>query len=178
MLVTGVLDKLAGNGRVIVLSSDAHRAAPKGGIDFDNLDGKQGYSGWEAYGRSKLANILFAKQLAKRFQGTARVANSVHPGVIHTNLNRHMNPAVEMFYALAKPISLKTVSEGAATEVWAAVHPDAGRISGEYLADCNVATPRKLALDSALAEKLWSVSEELAHELSESSGPANVGAAP
>jgi NAD(P)-dependent dehydrogenase (short-subunit alcohol dehydrogenase family) len=162
ILVTGLLDKLAGDGRVVVVSSDAHRGAPKGGIQFDNLAGQQGYSGWAAYGQSKLANILFAKQLAKRFQGSARVANALHPGVISTNLDRHMNPLVGIAYAVAKPIALKSIPEGAATEVWAAVHPDAAKISGEYLSDCNVATPRKLANDPALAERLWTKSEEIA----------------
>ena len=63
--------------------------APKGGIEFDNLSGEKGYSAWRAYGQSKFANILFAKELARRFGGTARTANALHPGVIFdTNLNR------------------------------------------------------------------------------------------
>lgn len=164
LLVTGLQHKLAPDGRVVVVSSDAHRAA-KGGIQFDNLDGQKGYSGWAAYGQSKLANILFAKQLAKRFEGTARVANALHPGVIATNLGRHMNPLVGVAYAVAKPVALKTIPQGAATEVWAAVHPDAARISGEYLSDCNVAEPRRLANDPALAERLWSKSEEIVASL-------------
>jgi NAD(P)-dependent dehydrogenase (short-subunit alcohol dehydrogenase family) len=165
MLVTGLLDRLAPNGRVVMLSSDAHRAAPKVGIDFDNLDGSKRYSGWAAYGRSKLANLLFAKSLAKRFRGSARVANAVHPGVIHTPLSRHMNPLVEIAYAIANPIALKSVGEGAATEVWAAVHPGGASLSGEYLADCNVARPRRLAEDDALAERLWAETEKLVARL-------------
>jgi NAD(P)-dependent dehydrogenase (short-subunit alcohol dehydrogenase family) len=165
MLVTGLLDKLTPDGRVVMLSSDAHRAAPKVGIDFDNLDGSKGYSGWAAYGRSKLANLLFAKSLAKRFQGSARVANGVHPGVIDTPLSRYMNPIVKVAYAVANPLVLKTVPEGAATETWAAVHPDAARISGEYLADCNVAKPRRLAESTELAERLWVETEKLVARL-------------
>ena len=165
ILVTGLSDKLAGDGRVVVVSSDAHRGAPKEGIQFDNLAGERGYSGWSAYGQSKLANILFAKQLAKRFLGSARVANALHPGVISTNLDRHMNPLVGIANAVAKPIVLKSIPEGAATEVWAAVHPDSAKISGEYLSDCNVTTPRRLASDPALAERLWAKSEEIARSL-------------
>lgn len=165
LLVTGLLGKLAIDGRVVVVSSDAHRAAPPGGIQFDNLAGEKSYSSWAAYGQSKLANILFAKQLAKRFQGSARVANALHPGVIDTNLSRHMNPLVGVAYAIAKPVALKSIPEGAATEVWAAVHPDAARVSGEYLSDCNVAEPRRLAKDPALAERLWQRSEEIAAAL-------------
>lgn len=161
LLVTGLLDKLALDGRVVVLSSDAHRGAPKGGIDFDNLAGERSYSGWQAYARSKLANLLFAKQLARRFRGSKRVANSVHPGVIATNLDRHMNPLVGVGLALARPLALKTPAQGAATEVWAAVHPDAAGLSGEYLSHCNVAKPRPVALDEALAEQLWTKTEQI-----------------
>ena len=161
LLVTGLLDKLAPDGRVVVVSSDAHRTAPKGGIDFDNLSGERGYSAWQAYGQSKLANLLFAKQLAKHFRGSSRVANAVHPGVIQTNLGRHMNPVLSAALTLAGPLVLKSMPEGAATEVWAAVHPAAAQISGEYLSDCNVAKPRRIALDDALAERLWTKTEEI-----------------
>jgi NAD(P)-dependent dehydrogenase (short-subunit alcohol dehydrogenase family) len=161
MLVTGLLDRLTPSGRVVVLSSDAHRAAPPDGIDFDNLDGAKGYSGWSAYGRSKLANLLFAKGLARRFQGSARVANAVHPGVIHTNLSRHMNPLANVAFAVARPLALKNIGQGAATEVWAAVHPAAASVNGQYLSDCNIAKPRRRAEDPALAERLWTETERL-----------------
>ena len=161
ILVTGLLDKLAPTGRVVMLSSAAHRQAPKVGIDFDNLAGEKGYSGWTAYGRSKLANLLFAKQLARRFKGTQRVANAVHPGVIRTNLSRHMNPLAGAAIAISSPLFLKSVGQGAATGVWAAVHPAAAALSGEYLADCNVARPLSLANDEALAERLWTETEKL-----------------
>ena len=88
ILVTQLLDRLTEDARVVVVSSGAHRAAPKGGIEFDNLSGARGYRPSRAYGQSKLANLLFAKELARRFDGTARTANAVHPGVIHTNLGR------------------------------------------------------------------------------------------
>lgn len=165
MLVTGLLDRLAPEGRVVMLSSEAHRAAPKEGIDFDNLDGANGYSPWAAYGRSKLANLLFAKSLAKYFRGSSRVANAVHPGVIQTNLARHMNPLVGVAFALAGPVALKTIPQGAATETWAAVHPGAAHLNGEYLADCNIARPRRRAEDPALAERLWTVTEQLVAQL-------------
>ena len=67
MLVTGMFGTLATDARVIVLSSRAHESAPKSGIEFDNLSGEKGYSAWRAYGQSKMANILFAKELARRF---------------------------------------------------------------------------------------------------------------
>ena len=70
ILVNGLLDSLTASGRVTMLSSRAHEAAPKGGIDFDNLSGEKGYSAWSAYGQSKFANLLFAKELAQRLSRT------------------------------------------------------------------------------------------------------------
>ena len=84
ILVTGLLDRLADDGRVVMLSSEAHRSAPATGIELDNLSGAAGYRGWTAYGQSKLANLLFAAELGRRFAGSERTAYSVHPGVIKT----------------------------------------------------------------------------------------------
>ena len=162
LLVTGLLGQLAANGRVVLLSSAAHRNAPRAGIEFDNLSGERGYSGWQAYGQSKFANLLFAKQLARRLAGTQQVALAVHPGVIHTNLARNMNPVIDFALRAIGPLFLKTVPQGAATEVFAAVHPAAAALSGSYLADCNVARPRADAEDPALARRLWEVSEQSA----------------
>ncbi|MEO8800827.1 MAG: SDR family NAD(P)-dependent oxidoreductase, partial [Polyangiaceae bacterium] len=124
ILVTGLLDVLASDARVVSLSSAGHNLAPKEGIDFDNLDGAKSYSPWTAYGRSKLANILFAKELARKFEGTSKTANAVHPGVISTNLARHSKLAA-FGYALGGPIALKNVAQGAATETLVAVSPKA-----------------------------------------------------
>ena len=165
MLVTGLLDSLADDGRVVMLSSMAHEHAPKGGIQFDNLDGARGYSAWGAYGQSKFAMLLFAKELQRRFAGTRKTAYAVHPGVIRTNLARSMGGFVNAVMAIAGPLFLKTIPQGAATEVFAAVHPKALPLAGQYLADCNAATPRKDAEDAALAQKLWTVSEQIVQDL-------------
>lgn len=165
MLVTGLLDSLTDDGRVVMLSSMAHSQAPKGGIQFDNLDGGRGYSSWGAYGQSKFANLLFAKELQRRFTGTRKTAYAVHPGVIHTNLARSMGGAAQAVMAIAGPLFFKTVPQGAATEVFAAVHPKALALAGQYLADCNAATPRKDAEDAELARQLWTVSEQIVKRL-------------
>jgi len=81
MLVTGLLDVLSDTGRVVMLSSSAHAQAPKAGIQFDNLSGERGYRPWGNYGQSKLANLLFAKELQRRFAGSNQTAYAVHPGV-------------------------------------------------------------------------------------------------
>ncbi len=161
ILVTGLLDQLTETGRIVMLSSAAHKMAPRGGIQFDNLDGAKSYGGWSAYGQSKIANLLFAKELARRFQGTKKTANAVHPGVIKTNLSRNMNGAVEVIFGLVSPLFLKSVEQGAATEVYVATHPDAAQVSGKYFADSNVAKARSDAEDAELAKKLWDVSEKI-----------------
>ncbi|HYQ81841.1 MAG TPA: SDR family oxidoreductase, partial [Anaeromyxobacteraceae bacterium] len=165
ILVTGLLDRLAPDGRVVVLSSDAHQMAPRGGIEFDNLSGEKGYQAWRAYGQSKMANLLFAKELARRLAGTGKTANAVHPGVIKTNLSRHMNPVVQAAFGLVGPLVLKTVEQGAATEAYVATHPTLATTSGLYFADCNVARPRRDAEDPALAARLWEVSERMVASL-------------
>ncbi|MBX3228610.1 MAG: SDR family oxidoreductase [Labilithrix sp.] len=165
MLVNGLLDQLTDTGRVVMLSSDAHKRAPRGGIDFDNLDGSRGYSSFGAYGRSKIANILFALELSNRLRGTKRTANSLHPGVIDTNLARNMNPLVGAFYAVAGPLALKSIPQGAATQVFVATHPSLEGVSGKYFSNCNVARPRRDGTDEATAKKLWTVTEEIVAKL-------------
>jgi NAD(P)-dependent dehydrogenase (short-subunit alcohol dehydrogenase family) len=165
ILVTGLLDQLTDTGRVVMLSSGAHKMAPKEGIQFDNLAGTVGQKDMASYGQSKLANLLFAKELARRFVGTKKTANAVHPGVIHTNLGRHTNPVFMFFFGLLGPLALKSVAQGAATEVYVATNPAAASISGEYFADCNVAKARADADDAAMAKKLWGVSEKIVAEL-------------
>ena len=165
LLVTSLLDDLADDGRVVMLSSDAHKGAPKAGIQFDNLDCRRGYSPWANYGQSKLANHLFARQLAKRFEGTAKTANSVHPGVIHTNLARSMNPIARVALSIGAPLVLKSVGEGAATQCYVAVHPDVAGVSGTYFADCNESHTSAHGRDDAMAEKLWETSERIVAEV-------------
>lgn len=162
ILVTGLLEQLTAGGRVVMLSSGAHSMAPKGGIEFDHLDGSKSYSSWRAYGQSKFANLLFAKELARRFAGTERTANAVHPGVIVTNLWRHMNPAARATLGAVMPLFLKTVPQGAATQVYVATSPALASVSGKYFADCNITPPRPDSEDPATAKKLWDVSEEIA----------------
>lgn len=167
ILVTGLLDSLTDNARVVMLSSSAHTQAPKGGIEFDNLDGKKRYTPWGAYGQSKISNLLFAKELARKFAGTKKTANAVHPGVIQTNLGRNMglNAVLRAGFSAMSAMVLKNVGEGAATQCYVAVNPGAEGINGEYFADCNVAKCREDAKDPALAKKLWDRSEQIVAEV-------------
>lgn len=159
LLVTELLEQLTEEGRVVVLSSDAHALVPQGGMSFDKFSA--GVADRHTYARSKLANVLFAKELARRFAGTKRTANAVHPGVIYTNLGRHTNPVFLFLFGLLGPFVLKSVSQGAATGVYVATNPAAASVSGAYFADCNVAKASPDADDEALAKRLWDFSEQL-----------------
>lgn len=161
MLVTGLLDHLTATGRVVMLSSDAHNMAPKEGIRFEDLTFKNGYRPWTAYGQSKLANMLFARTLAHRFQGTGRTANSLHPGVIATNLGRHMNIVARVGFPVAAMIAMKSIPQGAATQCYVATHPSLENVSGEYFYDCNVGKSSSNGRDEAMAERLWTVTEQI-----------------
>jgi WW domain-containing oxidoreductase len=167
LLVTELLDFLAEHSRVVVVSSEAHRRAPPGGIEFDNLSGERGYRPFRAYGQSKMANLLFAKELARRLQGTGRTVNALHPGVIPTRIGRHLPPlAAKLIFGIGSLLFLKTIPQGAATQCYAAVHPAAAQISGAYLMNCQLSEPRSEANDVALAGRLWAVSTQIVAKLS------------
>lgn len=152
-------------GRFVILSSRAHLRAPDGGIEFDNLSGENGeYDGWTAYGQSKLANALCARALAKRLNGTTATANSLHPGVINTNLGRHLPWYMSWGGAMFGWAFMKNVEEGATTQTYLATNPALDGVSGLYFADCNPAEGSEYVTDDDLAEKLWTVSEGLMRE--------------
>ena len=160
ILVTGLTEQLSETGRVVVVSSIAHMRAAKGGIEFDNLDGTKGYNPWRHYAQAKFANILFVKELARRFSGTNRTANAVHPGVVRTNLDRN-NLGGRILYRLAGPILVKNVAQGAATQMFVATHPAVAAESGNYFADCMITRSRPDTNDPAIAKKLWEISEHI-----------------
>ncbi len=165
IFATGLLDALAPAGRVVVVSSLAHRMAPETGISFDDLSGEASYDPWERYGQSKLANILFARSLQKRFEGTAKVASSLHPGVIKTNLGRNNPTDTQAFFDQMNPEDIKTIPQGAATQCLLAARPEAANAAGRYYSDCQPTTPTPLGLDDELADKLWRTSEEIVSKI-------------
>ncbi len=165
MLVNGLVDTLTLDGRVVVVSSEAHRQAPRETIQFDDLEARKRYWPWVAYAQSKIANILFAKELSRRFQGSKRTANALHPGVIYTNLSRHMSTAMNVLWAAGGPLFLKSIPEGAATQTFLAAHPSAASQSGLYFSHANPAKPRRDAEDLDKAERLWDVSEAIVSKL-------------
>jgi NAD(P)-dependent dehydrogenase (short-subunit alcohol dehydrogenase family) len=166
ILVNRLLERVtsAPQGRVIVVGSVAHQFVPMGGIQFDNLSGK----GWErqAYGHSKLANGLFSLELSKRLAGTRATSNSLHPGVVATNIMRNMNfrpPAGggNRGGGGGGGFSFETPAQGAATSCYLASHPSLAGVTGLYFVDCNPADQSEMQKDPAMAAKLWQVSTEL-----------------
>lgn len=154
--------KAAPQGRVVTVSSQGYQWAPEAGIMFDNLDGSWGeYSPMEAYGHSKLANGLFSIELAKRLEGSTATSNSIHPGVINTNLGRHFPWYVRVLAAVAGWTFMKPVEAGTATQVYAATAPALSDTSGYYFEDCNPVVAGFHMEDAEMASKLWAVSKEL-----------------
>ena len=166
LLVNRLLERLylAWQGRIVMVASrTAYRDAPGAGIDFDRLDGSGRYRDREAYGQSKLANVLFAYELGKQLRGTRITANSLHPGVIDTEIDRNLNPALRLGFRMLALVSGKTVEQGAATSCFVATSPLLGSTSGKYFEDCNavrVAGNPHMQND-ALAARLWDVSAEM-----------------
>lgn len=156
----------APQGRFVILSSRAHGRAPKDGIQFDDLAFEnQEYSSWATYGHSKLANALCSLELAQRLSGTTTTSNSVHPGVINTNLGRHMPWYMQWAGKLLGWTFMKTIEEGAATQTYVATSPGLAGVNGYYFVDCNPdpgQTPHMR--DAAMASRLWQVSEELTRD--------------
>ena len=163
LLTNLLLDKLkAGNAaRVVTVSSMAHRGAT---LDFDDLNWeKRKFKGLGAYGASKLANILFTKELQRRLSGTTATANCFAPGMVRTQFGGFGSDQgflVNVVYAVAKPFAISP-EQGADSLVWLATSPDAASLRGEYVSKRRVVTPQKQALDSKLASDLWALSEDL-----------------
>jgi NAD(P)-dependent dehydrogenase (short-subunit alcohol dehydrogenase family) len=155
----------APQGRVVVVSSgSAYRDAPGAGIEFDNLSGERSYEPRRAYGHSKLANVLFARELARRFAGTRATANSLQPGVIMTNLGRYL-PWYELLGAkLFGWAFMKSVEAGAATQTYLAARPELAGVNGHFFKDCNPILVPGPMQDDAMAARLWEVSADLVRE--------------
>ncbi|KAJ9679471.1 hypothetical protein PVL29_021413 [Vitis rotundifolia] len=149
-------------GRIVNVSSMAHRYPYREGIRFDKINDKPGYSRLFAYGQSKLANVLHANQLARRFKedGVDITANSLHPGAIVTNLFRPSSIVSGLVNTVGKLV-LKNIQQGAATTCYVALHPQVKGVSGQYFSDCNIAEPSSQAKDPELAKKLWEFSMNL-----------------
>lgn len=144
--------------RIVSTSSDAHRYMK---LDFDDLQSAKKYSAFGAYGKSKLANVLFTRELARRLQGTGVTANCLHPGFVATRFGDQSGGAIGGFFRLAKTFAISP-EKGAQTIVYLASSDEVAGVTGEYVYKCRKATPTREALDDTSARRLWLESEKIA----------------
>jgi NAD(P)-dependent dehydrogenase (short-subunit alcohol dehydrogenase family) len=166
ILTNRLMDRLymSTQGRIVnVASRAAYRGAPDEGIWFDDLAMSSEYSDSLAYGQSKLANVLFSLKLAELLRGTRITTNSLHPGVINTDIDRNLNPITRFGFGVLTALKGKTIEEGAATSCYVATSNKLGNISGRYFEDCDAITIENKGhmQDMAMADKLLQKSIEL-----------------
>ncbi len=154
-----LLDVLKGSApaRVVNVSSDAHRGQV---LDFDNLQGEKEYAGFPIYGRSKLMNVLFSNELARRLEGSDVTSNALHPGFVATEFGKNNGKLMSLVMKLMSPIA-KSPDEGASTSIYLASSAEVEGVSGRYFTDKKIVEPDPAALDQVAAERLWDLSLEL-----------------
>jgi NAD(P)-dependent dehydrogenase (short-subunit alcohol dehydrogenase family) len=159
LLTNLLMDSLRSSNpsRVVNVSSSAHQQAR---IDFEDLQGAHRYRGWSAYGRSKLANLLFTFELARRLEGTGVTANAVHPGLVATGLLTN-NGLAGRLMNLGLRVAGRGVAAGAETIVYLASSPEAAGVTGEYFVEKKAVPSSQAARDAAAAGRLWQISAEL-----------------
>ena len=161
LLTNLLLDALKASApaRIINVSSNAHAS---GKIEFDNLQGEREY-GPRAYDNSKLANILFTMELARRLEGTGVTANALHPGFVATGFAKNNGKLIAALVSLITPLVARSPAKGAETSVYLASSPSVEGITGKYFYDSHIIPPAPQATDMVVARKLWDVSAQMAH---------------
>jgi NAD(P)-dependent dehydrogenase (short-subunit alcohol dehydrogenase family) len=159
LLTSLLLDRLKASApaRIVSTSSDAHQSAS---IPFDDLNAERSWGGFgfPRYGETKLANILFTVELARRLAGTGVTANAFHPGLVASGFNRNNGVLMRIGMAFSRPFA-RSPQKGAATLVWLVDSEAAGDTSGGYFVDEQLVTPSVAAQDRDAARRLWQVSE-------------------
>ncbi len=160
VLTEGLRPTLAASkpARIVNTASGAHRGAT---LDFGDLQSERAYSGFQVYGRSKLCNILFTRELARRLEGGGVTANSLHPGFVATRFGDGSGGLMQAIMPVAK-LGAISPKKGAETIVYLASSPDVASTSGLYFYQCKPDTPSPAAQDDATAARLWAESERLA----------------
>ena len=160
LLTTLLLDRLKASqpARIVTTSSDAHEGAR---IPFDDLNAERswGRTGFRRYGETKLANILFTAELARRLEGTGVTANAFHPGFVATGFNRNNGVLMRLGMAISRPFA-RSPKKGAESLVWLVDAEEAGQLNGAYVFDRRVIQPSLAAQNRDTARQLWQVSEE------------------
>lgn len=150
--------KASAPARIINVSSDAHA---RGKIEFDNLQGEKSYESFGPYGNSKLANILFTTELARRLEGTGVTVNALHPGLVSTGFGKNNPGLIMKIMGVIIPLIARSPEKGAKTSTYLASSPEVQGMSGKYFVDCKVTQPAPQAADAIVARKLWDVSAEM-----------------
>ncbi|HZU80123.1 MAG TPA: SDR family oxidoreductase [Acidimicrobiales bacterium] len=168
LLTELLLDRLkqSAPSRIVNVASTAHKGARRG-LDFDDLQSARRYSGMQVYAKSKLANIYFTTELARRLQGTGVTVNCLHPGTVATGYARDGDASGFLAFGVKviKPFVL-TPEQGARTSVYLASSPEVAGVTGQYFVRCKPRPPSKVARDDAAAAQLWEASAKLVAEKS------------
>ena len=143
--------------RVVTVASQAQNAGTK---DFFDLQSENGYKGFQVYGKTKLANIMFTFELAERLRGTGVTAVCVHPGGVNTEFGNNNDGPFGLMFRVMKPF-MRSPEQGADTVIYAAIAPEIEGMTGAYLADRKPITASDLAYDAAARKRLWEESERL-----------------
>ncbi|MCP4035415.1 MAG: SDR family oxidoreductase [bacterium] len=151
--------KQAQAGRVVNTASDAYKFL-SGGLDFDDLQSERRYATFNAYGASKLANILFTRELARRLLGTKTTANAFHPGMVGSDFAKNNGFVAQVAMTLLKPIA-RSPHKGAETGIYLCTSPEVEGRTGGYYYDCKEHPTRATARSDADARRLWELSEKL-----------------
>jgi NAD(P)-dependent dehydrogenase (short-subunit alcohol dehydrogenase family) len=159
VLTNLLLKQIKPGGRIVSTSSDAHRS---GKLDFDDLQAQKSYSAFRVYGTTKLENILFTRELARRLKGTGITANCLHPGFVATSFGDNNGGWTEFAFGIAKKVGAISPDEGAKTIVYLASAPEVRGQSGGYYYKCTLATPSAAAQNDDDAKRLWDVSARIA----------------
>lgn len=153
--------KASAPARIVVLASDAHRGA-RHGLSWDDFGRTRGYSGWGAYCESKLANILFTRELSRRLEGSGLTVNAVHPGFVATEFGRGGDVKGFMGKLVGwSQVFARTPVKGAETSIYLASSAEVAGVSGEYFFDKKRRKPTRFARDDEAARRLWDESERL-----------------
>ncbi len=159
-LTAALLDlvKAVPAGRIVTVASAAHQGAK---LDLEDLQNEKRYSGWVAYGQSKLANIYFNYELARRLQGTGVTANCLHPGFVASRFGDNNGGVVKLVIGLAKSVAAISEDNGAKTSVYLASSPEVEGISGKYFDKCKAVRSSAVSYDENVGRELWRISERL-----------------